>query len=124
VDTRLEIARHTDGEGLSVLIVRGEVNPTTAPYLREALMEQLDRCGRLVVDLSGAVLFDASGLRVLLAARRESDRRGKPEPVLRGVRPLLAKSLRATGIDHLFAREPAPVAVLGRRTIARPLVVA
>jgi anti-anti-sigma regulatory factor len=61
------------------------------------------------------VLIDAAGLRVLTAAQRQAAELGKPPITLRGVRPLLAKTLHLAGLDHLFPREPAPAPVLNRR---------
>jgi len=61
------------------------------------------------------VLIDAAGLRVLTAAQREAAETGKPPIALRGVRPLFAKTLHITGLDHLFPREPAPDPVITKR---------
>jgi anti-anti-sigma regulatory factor len=67
----------------------------------------LPSSSRLILDVTGAVLVDAAGLRALTAAQREAAALGKDPLVLRGVRPLLARTLHITGLDHLFAREPA-----------------
>jgi anti-sigma B factor antagonist len=90
----------------AVLYVRGEVDIATADQLRERLMTAYAEHSRLVVDLSGAMFFDASGLRALHAVYREAVRHGHLPPILRGVRPLLVKSLKATGMYGLFTIEP------------------
>lgn len=90
----------------AVLYVRGEVDIATADQLRERLLTAYAEYARLVVDLSGAMFFDASGLRALHAVYREAVRHGRRPPILRGVRPLLAKSLKATGMYGLFTIEP------------------
>lgn len=118
MDTALTLTSHHEADGRTVLTLRGEVDLVTAPRLRTAVMAHLPRCAALVLDVTGAVLIDAAGLRVLTAAGREALRLGKPPITLRGVRPLLAKSLTITGIDHLFTREPAPAPTM-RRTSAR-----
>jgi anti-anti-sigma factor len=107
VGSTLTITDHQDGAGRTVLALRGEADIATAPRLRAAVSEHLDRCETLVLDVTGAVLIDAAGLRVLAAAQREAASLGKTPVVLRGVRPLLAKTLHLTGLDHLFTREPA-----------------
>lgn len=99
----LDVTTAPDG---AVLYVRGEVDIATADQLRERLLSAYAEHARLVVDLSGAMFFDASGLRALHAVYREAVRAGHRPPVLRGVRPLLAKSLKATGMYTLFTIEP------------------
>lgn len=95
-------------DGTAVLCVRGEVDISTAAHLGERVMAAFARHPRLVLDLSGAMFFDASGLRVLHALHAEATRRQRPAPTLRGVRPLLAKSLKATGMSSRFTVEPGP----------------
>ena len=127
MDTALEIIRDQDPDARTVLVVRGEVDIHTAPSLRSALNEQVGRATALVLDVSGAALIDAAGLRVLTAAQRQAADLGKPPITLRGVRPLLAKTLHLAGLDHLFPREPAPAPVLAtsrRRTGAPALAAA
>jgi anti-anti-sigma factor len=91
----------------AVLWVRGEVDIATAEQFREAALAMVRQWRRVVFDVEGAMLLDASGLRVLAAVSREARRLGHPVPGLRGVRPLLAKSLKATGLLDSFVREPA-----------------
>ncbi|MBR7825560.1 STAS domain-containing protein [Actinospica sp. MGRD01-02] len=112
MDTTLEITSHRDPDGRSVLTLRGEVDIRTGPRLRAALDEQIARGRPLVLDVAGAVLIDAAGLRVLTSAQRRAAELGRPPITLRGVRPLFAKTLDLTGLDHLFPREPAPAPVL------------
>lgn len=121
MDTTLAITRHHDPDGRTVLALRGEVDIVTAAHLRTALTKQL-HCGTgLVLDVSGAVLIDAAGLRALTAAQRQAAENGKPPITLRGVRPLFAKTLHLTGLDHLFPREPALEPVLAHRAPAAAL---
>lgn len=90
-----------------VLRVRGEVDLAAAEKFREAALDAVCRHHSVVFDLSGVMLLDASGLRVLSAAAREARRLGHRAPVLRGVRPLLARSLKITGLHDSFERESA-----------------
>ncbi|WP_052435003.1 STAS domain-containing protein [Streptacidiphilus melanogenes] len=108
MDTTLQITRHHEADGRTVVALRGEVDTTTAPRLRSAVMAELHRPHDLVLDVTGAVLIDSAGLRVLTAAQSEAATLGRPPIVLRGVRPLLAKTLQATGLAEAFPREPAP----------------
>jgi anti-anti-sigma factor len=96
-----------DADRRTVLRVCGQVDIATAEQFRAAALDGVRRRERLVIDVEGATLIDASGLRVLSAVLREAHRLARPVPVLRGVRPLLARSLRITGLHDAFAREPA-----------------
>lgn len=102
----LRFSTDTDPDGAAVLHVRGEVDLATAGQLRERLLAEFARHPRLVVDLSHAMLYDGAALRALHALHREAVRQHRLPPALRGVRPLLAKALRVTGMNALFPIEP------------------
>jgi anti-anti-sigma factor len=101
----LEFASSTDPDGAAVLHVRGEVDLATAEQLRERLLAEFSRHHRLVVDLSQAMFYDGVALRALHALHREAVRLRREPPVLRGVRPLLAKALKATGMHAHFPQQ-------------------
>ncbi|WP_052442549.1 STAS domain-containing protein [Streptacidiphilus neutrinimicus] len=107
MDTTVQITRHRDADGRTVRAVRGEVDAASAPFLRSAIMAELSHHA-LVLDVTSAVLIDSAGLHALTAAQREAAALGRPPIVLRGVRPLLAKNLKASGLAETFPREPAP----------------
>lgn len=94
--------------GDTVLHVRGEVDLATAHQLRERLFAEFENHPGLIVDLSGAMLFDGAALRALHALHREAIKLGRQPPTLRGIRPLLMKAFKATGMDKLFRIEPSP----------------
>lgn len=116
VSEQLILTVTLDAERRAVLQVRGEVDITTADAFRDAALDAVRRHEHVVFDLEGAMLIDPSGLRVLSAVLREAHRLGRPAPVLRGARPLLAKSLTLTGLGDKFAREPAQPVTPARRT--------
>jgi len=104
----LQFAVSTDPGGAAVLHVRGETDLATAGLLRERLLTEFARHDRLVVDLSRAMLYDGAALRALHALYREAVRTCRQPPTLRGVRPTLAKALKATGMHTLFPRQDHP----------------
>ncbi|HEY6794326.1 MAG TPA: STAS domain-containing protein [Kineosporiaceae bacterium] len=60
-----------DGSAVTVLRVLGEVDVGTAPLLEEKIAKALDGgVPRLVIDLARVDFCDASGLRVLMSARK------------------------------------------------------
>ncbi|NGO44486.1 STAS domain-containing protein [Streptomyces ureilyticus] len=65
--------RVTDGEqgGWAVLQVSGEMDLVTSPVLRQRVHDAVaDGRRSLVVDLSGVLFCDSSGVGVLIATRR------------------------------------------------------
>lgn len=58
-------------DGARVLDLSGELDAASAPALRERLAELATRAdGPVVIDLSGLVFIDSTGLSVLLNAKR------------------------------------------------------
>jgi anti-anti-sigma factor len=106
VTEQLRLFSTLDADRRALLRVRGEVDLATADQFREAALDAVRRHERVVFDLEGAMILDASGLRVLHTVLREARRLARPAPVLRGVRPLLARSLELAGLSDAFPREP------------------
>ena len=112
--------------GYTVVTISGELDIASAPVLREQLLGLLrPGASRIVIDLSGVIFCDASGLAVLVGASR---RAGLLDGVLRlaAPTPLTATVLRLTGLDsrfEIFATVPEAVgapAHLGRRHAGVP----
>jgi anti-anti-sigma factor len=97
---------HFEDEDTAVLAVQGEIDMSTAGCLREQALAALAARRHVVLDLSRAMFFDSSGLRVLHELQEDALRRSRTAPVLRGVRPQLANLLRVTGMREIFTVEP------------------
>jgi anti-anti-sigma factor len=104
----LDFTVSSDPDGTTVLHVSGEADLATAQALRERLLTEFARHDRLVLDLSRAMLYDGAALRALHALHREAVRTRREPPALRGVRPTLAKALKATGLHNLFPQQAHP----------------
>jgi anti-anti-sigma factor len=65
--------------------------------------------GRLVVDLAGVDLLDATGLGVLMGTHRRARLAGR-QLVLRDASPRVARILRLTRVDRIIETERAAVA--------------
>ena len=95
-------ARVTDDGGVELA---GRLDVRGAAAAREALHEALARgSDRLVVDLSGVELLDATGLGVLVAAHRRARLQDR-ELVLRDAGPRVARLLALTRLDRVIAVE-------------------
>jgi len=92
--------RHTDSE--TVLTVVGEIDMTSSPQLRRALLEVCDLGpARLTVNLSGVTYIDSSGMATLVEARRRTREAGG-ELVLQGLRERIMAVFRLARLDEVF----------------------
>jgi len=88
----------------SLLRLTGELDHDTAPALREALARcEEARSARILVDCSGLVFCDSTGLNVLLEARRDASPRGAGVALV-GMPGTVARIFEITGADTLFDR--------------------
>jgi anti-anti-sigma factor len=64
----------SERDGRATLVVTGEIDLVTAPYLRDELAAVVGGAGSTtVVDLSGVTFIDSSGLGALIDARTAID---------------------------------------------------
>jgi anti-sigma B factor antagonist len=90
--------------GQVTVTVRGEVDLATAGTLWEALRKATVPGNTLVVDLSGTLFMDSTGLDVLLRARRHLATIGSTI-LLRSPHERVLKLLEASGLDGVFPIE-------------------
>ena len=86
----------------AVISVIGELDFSTAPRLREQILELLKgNTSNLVIDLSRMEFVDSSGLGVLVAAmKRIRERNGRL--MLRSPSANTSKVLQVSGLDKLL----------------------
>jgi anti-anti-sigma factor len=73
---QIAIERRRDG-GAYFLTITGEVDATTALVVADGLARALDSgAARIYIELAGVTFCDASGLGLLIDARREARQRG------------------------------------------------
>jgi anti-anti-sigma factor len=90
----------------TIVRLGGALDFAAAPGLRERLLGVLHRGGSLLIlDLSGVVSCDASGLAVLIGTQRRAGLLGGAVR-LAAPSPPVAKLLRSTGLDRSFAIYP------------------
>jgi anti-sigma B factor antagonist len=89
----------------TVFVLRGELDPHTAPDLRNEIDRVLEAGrSRLVLDLAGITFIDSSGLRVVISAHKDTVERGGGL-VLRSPSPTTRRLLDITGLlDHIETR--------------------
>ncbi|MEU8799085.1 STAS domain-containing protein [Spirillospora sp. NPDC048819] len=100
----------------TVIAISGELDIASTPALRERLHTALRDTGPyVVIDLSGVTFCDASGLALLVDARRRTEPKGTTV-VLAGPRPQMARLLRLTGLARVFTIRPSVTAARLTRT--------
>jgi anti-sigma B factor antagonist len=99
MDLGLEVAEH---DGVAVLGLRGEVDMSTAPRLRQAIVE-LAAGGRhrVVVDLDKVEFLDSTGLGVLVSGLKRFRTLGG-DLVLSCTQPRILRVLEITRLDRAF----------------------
>jgi anti-sigma B factor antagonist len=89
-------------DGYTVATIGGDLDIATAPAFREQLLDVLRSHGsRIVIDLSGVTFCDASGLAVLVGARRRARLLGGMLR-LAAPAPSVVTVLHLTGLDVMF----------------------
>jgi anti-anti-sigma factor len=97
----LTIEATRDGER-AVLVLKGELDPHTAPRLKDEIDSAMGAgANEIVLDLAELGFIDSSGLRVIISAHKESGERGG-KLVLRSPSPTAKRLLDITGLlDHI-----------------------
>ena len=91
--------------GITTIVVKGELDLVTMPYLATRLARALrDRPGRLVFDLSGTHFMDCGSARLIAGAGRWLPGGGRP--VIRRPGPGVRRILELTGLDARCEIEP------------------
>jgi anti-anti-sigma factor len=88
-------------DGTPVVVVRGEVDLSTAPALRAALDEAVNGSGRVEVDLRDTTFMDSCGVHALAAVHQ---RLGQAHEalVIRDPSPEVRLVLKVSGLAALF----------------------
>jgi anti-anti-sigma factor len=103
-DSRVTIEVET-GPGVTTIVVKGELDLVTMPYLATRLTLALrDRPGRLVFDLSGTHFMDCGSARLIADAGQRLP--GDGRPVIRRPAPGVRRVLELTGLDARCEIEP------------------
>ena len=91
--------------GVATIVVKGELDLVTMPYLATRLTAALrDRPGRLVFDLSGTYFMDCGSARLIAGAGQRLPGGGRP--VIRRPGPGVRRVLELTGLDAHCEIEP------------------
>jgi anti-sigma B factor antagonist len=100
---RVDVQLLTSARGCCVT-VHGEVDSTTAPGLRDCLLEALSRPapGPVEVDLSRVTFLDSAGLSALATAHRAAVTAGRELRIRCGTARAVVRPLQITGLWDVF----------------------
>ncbi len=70
MDTALEVDVRPGGEHDVDLLLKGELDLSTAPILRTCVEDLGDRPRQVTIDLSGLTFLDSTGIALLLSFQR------------------------------------------------------
>jgi len=92
----------TDENGITVLAAHGEVDVSTAPQLRQAIIEEASAGpGPLVIDLSDVDFLDSTGLGVLVSGLKRF-RTMDSDVLLVVTSTRILKVFEVTGLTQVF----------------------
>jgi anti-anti-sigma factor len=102
LEVPLRIDVQTEGETVTLVLV-GELDPHTAPSLRDQLDQVVDDAtSTVVLDVEGLSFIDSSGLRVIIATHKGLERQNA-RLILRSPTATTLRLLKITGLaDHLL----------------------
>lgn len=66
-----------NNQGMERLALSGEINVYNAADIKTTLLQTLDRCNEVELDLAQVSDIDSAGLQILLLAKREANRHNK-----------------------------------------------
>lgn len=96
----------TERDGVVVLAAHGEIDVSSAPSLRQELVEiAAGGAGSVVVDLEGVDFLDSTGLGVLVSGLKRF-RTGGGDVLLVCTRPRILKVFEITGLLQVFSIHP------------------
>lgn len=91
--------------GRVIVHLDGELDVGTAPLFRQAVGSHPSSGSDIVLDISGLLFCDSTGLGAMVAIYRAATAHGA-RLHLCSAQPQLEKTLGVTGLDHVFAVHP------------------
>jgi anti-sigma B factor antagonist len=92
----------SEGNGVTVIRVQGEVDLNTSPQVRKAITGSIPgKDGALAIDLSGVPYMDSSGVATLIEGLREAGKTGANFMLVAPTSAVM-KVLQLARIDSLF----------------------
>src|SRR5262245_28609477 len=91
-----------DSDGCAVVGAAGEIDVSSAPAFRDALLNAVEHSERLVVDLSSVTFLDCAGLSALATVVRRVRASGQTVHLV-GVTGMVGRIVTLTRLDEVVA---------------------
>ena len=101
----MDISNYSLDEQINVLEVAGAIDGSSAPELRDAIMNATQNEKRLLLDLHGVHFMSSAGLRVMLLLHRQLQQ-NDGHVVLVGLLDPIHDAMDATGFLKYFETAP------------------
>jgi len=102
----MDISCQTLETDILLIQVKGRLDATSEPDLRDALKSYLEKGFlKIIVDLQQVPFIDSSGLVALVSGLRLA-RKKRSDIVLSGIRPQVQTVFRLTMLDRIFPIHP------------------
>ncbi len=98
----MEISKNKNGSILTVS-PSGRLDTASAPQLEEVLKASMDDVTELILDLSGLDYMSSAGLRILLSAQKDMNKKGKM--TVRNVNATIMEVFEITGFIDILTIE-------------------
>lgn len=119
MDVLGEVQRESGGDGVEVVVLKGEHDLGTAPQVREAFDAVADGGKALIIDLSASTFVDSSILGAVLEARRLSGESGRGFAVAcDGAAEPVRRVLEVTGLAEELPVHPTREAAISSLAVA------
>ena len=89
------------GEAATLVVLRGDLDLSTASELRECLVKVIDQGARVVIDLEAVDFLDSAGLGILVGGLKRARTHGGELELVCTSQDVL-KPLEITGLDRVF----------------------
>ena len=86
-----------------ILFIKGRIDTLTSPELEQEFIENAENCEKMIFDLSETEYISSAGLRVILVANREMEK--KDGLVLRNLSKNVESIIRMTGFGKFVCIE-------------------
>ena len=102
----MDISRRSLGSDVALLSLKGRLDGTSSPAVRDALQKSLEEnFNRIIIDLQHVPFIDSSGLAALVSGLRMA-REKKGDIILSAAQPQAQIVFRLTMLDRIFTIHP------------------
>ncbi len=89
-------------QGYHIVILTGEIDLETSPQARKVLLDTVDLCTKLLIDMAAVSYIDSSGLATLVEAFQRAKRKEKQMAFI-CLNPAVVRVLSLARLDIVFA---------------------